>query len=59
MLPLVDQLIALAVFAGTTFMLFAGGVLFLYVIGAFRYIPNHRVGVVEKWWSLKGLLNRA
>lgn len=30
-------------------------VVFLWIIG-FRIIPNDKVGIVEKWWSLKGSL---
>ena len=30
--------------------------LFLWLIG-FRIIPNNKVAVVEKWWSMKGSLN--
>lgn len=29
-----------------------------YLLGIFRYIPNNRVGVVEKWWSAGGSLKR-
>lgn len=33
---------------------FFGAVILAYILGVFRYIPNSRVGVVEKMWSLRG-----
>lgn len=56
MFPNLDQLLGYATWLGELFIWFAGGVGFLYLIGAFRYIPNNKVGVVEKWWSFKGSL---
>jgi uncharacterized membrane protein YqiK len=41
-----NVLLGLVIFFGTVFLLFA--------LGIVRYIPNDRIGVVEKLWSLKG-----
>jgi uncharacterized membrane protein YqiK len=56
MFPNIDQLINLAILAGKIFAWGFGIIFLLYLIGAFRYIPNNRVGVVEKWWSFRGSL---
>ncbi len=56
MFPNIDQLLGYGTWFGQLFIWFAGTVGFLYLIGAFRYIPNNKVGVVEKWWSFKGSL---
>lgn len=34
----------------------AGLILIIWLAG-FRIIPNNKIGIVEKWWSLKGSLN--
>ncbi len=54
MFPAIDQLFELAMFAAKILAWCVGAVFLLHLIGAFRYIPNNRVGVVEKWWSFKG-----
>ena len=56
MYPALDQVFELAIFAGKILAWGAGAVLFLYLLGAFRYIPNNRIGIVEKWWSFRGSL---
>jgi uncharacterized membrane protein YqiK len=56
MFPNIDQLLSYATWFGQLFIWVVGIVGFLYLIGAFRYIPNNKVGVVEKWWSFKGSL---
>lgn len=33
------------------------GIILLFWIIGFRIIPNDKVGIVEKWWSVKGSLN--
>jgi uncharacterized membrane protein YqiK len=51
-----DQLIEFGIFTAKILAWGVGIVFLLYLVGAFRYIPNNRVGVVEKWWSLRGSL---
>jgi uncharacterized membrane protein YqiK len=57
MFPSIDQLVDIAIFTSKILAWGFGIILLLHLIGAFRYIPNNRVGVVEKWWSFRGSLD--
>ena len=45
------------IFLGIKVIAIILGVIILFWIIGFRIIPNDKVGIVEKWWSLKGSLN--
>ena len=53
MFPLVSGLGPLAI-AGIVLVSFVALVAALYLLGVIRYIPNNRIGIVEKLWSPKG-----
>ena len=53
MFPLVSGLGPLAI-AGIVLLSLAAIVATLYLLGVIRYIPNNRIGIVEKLWSPKG-----
>lgn len=53
MFPLVSGLGPLAI-AGIVLFSFVALVAALYLLGVIRYIPNNRIGIVEKLWSPKG-----
>ena len=57
MFPSIDQLVDVAIITSKILAWGFGVVFLLHLIGAFRYIPNNRVGVVEKWWSFRGSLD--
>jgi uncharacterized membrane protein YqiK len=41
----------------TIFLIVAISLVVLYFLLGFRIIPNNKIAIVEKWWSLKGSLN--
>ena len=41
----------------TIFLIVAVALVVLYFLLGFRIIPNSKLAIVEKWWSLKGSLN--
>ncbi|MGN6152742.1 MAG: SPFH domain-containing protein [Lysobacteraceae bacterium] len=53
MFPLVSGLGPLAI-AGIVLLSLAAIVATLYLLGVIRYIPNNRIGIVERLWSPKG-----
>jgi uncharacterized membrane protein YqiK len=53
MFPLVSGLGPLAI-AGIVLVSLVAVVAALYLLGVIRYIPNNRIGIVEKLWSPKG-----
>lgn len=53
MLPLVSGLGPLAI-AGIVLLSLVALAAALYLLGVIRYIPNNRIGIVEKLWSPKG-----